>query len=96
MLLSHLFLALLSAAALIVGTAAAANNTGESKDAAIKNFPSLVDWFHSNDGKIDPRITLGYEGSGGGESSSGGAIKKKGIRGLVATAHIEPLFLFRT
>lgn len=87
MLLGHLFLALLSAAALIVGTTAAAANTGESKDAAIKNFPSLVDWFHSNDGKIDPRITLGYEG--GGESSSGGAIKK-GIRGLVATAHIEP------
>jgi hypothetical protein len=91
MLLSHLFLALLlSAAAVIVGTeaggvAAAAVNTGESKDAAtIKNFPSLVDWFHSNDGKIDPRITLGYEGGGDDDGS------KKGIRGLIATAHIEP------
>lgn len=83
MLLSHLFLALLSAAAVIVGTAAA-NTGGESKDTTIKNFPSLVEWFHSNNGKIDPRITLGYEGGGDDDGS------KKGIRGLIATAHIEP------
>ena len=46
-----------------------------SGDDTIQNFPHLVNWFTSNGGKIDTRITLGYEPSN--------------IRGMIATERIE-------
>lgn len=60
-------------------TAAAAN---DNEDPTIQNFPSLVKWFTSNGGLIDPRITLGYE-----PSSSNNNVR---IRGMIATERIEP------
>lgn len=45
-------------------------------DPTIQNYPSLVNWFTSHGGQIDPRITLGYE-------------EPAHIRGMIATERIE-------
>ena len=47
------------------------------EDPTIQKYPELKNWFISNGGLIDPRITLGYE-------------EPSHIRGMIATEHIEP------
>lgn len=63
-----------------VGVASAANN--DDDPIIIQNFPKLVTWFTSHGGKIDPRITLGYEDPTNGSRNK--------IRGMIATEHIDP------
>jgi len=71
----HLLPTILTA---VFGSASAAK---DSQYDPIQNFPALVEWFTSHGGQIDPRITLGYEPS---------TNPKVRIRGMIATAHIEP------
>ena len=70
-------LILLPTVLLLFAAAEAAAADHQTDDDAIKKFPSLVAWFRAHGGKIDDRITLGYE-------------PNSGIRGIIATETIEP------
>jgi len=81
-LLRHLLPTILASTAVATVAAAAAaeqhdddNNSNIINDPLIQNFPDLVNWFTSHGGKIDPRITLGYEA-------------QRHIRGMIATERI--------
>eukprot|EP00804_Cyclotella_cryptica_P014244 CCRYP_005652-RA/>CCRYP_005652-RA protein AED:0.02 eAED:0.02 QI:49/0/0.5/1/1/1/2/0/421 len=55
----------------LLSTFAAFAAASGSDDPLISKYPGLVSWFTSNGGKIDPRITIGYD--------------DKGIRGMIAS-----------